>query len=133
MQGWRFHDCLDARGVNLIRQWLDSSEVAVKAAAKIDARILYMQSQTTWPPQYLSALVCWPGLFELRVVSAGIQYRPIGFYGPSRGEFTLLIGTVEKSKIRNSVLEVADELGKIASKDRTRVREHEFRASPASR
>jgi hypothetical protein len=133
MNEWIFFDFLDTRGVNLIRQWLDSSDVPVKAAAKIDARILYMQAQATWPPQYVSALAGWPDLFELRIVSAGSQFRPIGFYGPSRGEFTLLIGAVEKSKIRSSVLEVADERRKIATQDRTRIRRHEFRAGRASR
>ena len=41
---WKFYDFTDSRGNNLIRAWLDSSEVTEKAAAKIDARILYIRT-----------------------------------------------------------------------------------------
>ena len=69
MNPWRFYDFLDGRGNNLIRAWLDS--LPVKASAKIDARILFMRSIRIWPEQYVSALVGWPSLFELRIISAG--------------------------------------------------------------
>lgn len=49
-----------------------------------------------WPEQYVSALKGWPELIELRIVSAGNQYRPIGFYGPGRHEFALVLGATEK-------------------------------------
>jgi len=101
MNPWTFYDLLDARRENnLIRNWLDS--LPVKAAAKIDARILFMRSMKSWPPQYVSALVGWPEIYELRVVSAGSQYRPIFFYGPARGEVTLVHGAIEKGKLQEA-------------------------------
>ena len=75
---WTFYDFLDGRGVNLIRHWLDG--LPDKARAKINTRILFMRAMSVWPEQYVSALKGWPDLVELRVVSAGNQYRPLGFY-----------------------------------------------------
>jgi hypothetical protein len=121
---WTFYDFLDGRGVNLIRPWLDG--LPAKARAKIDTRILFMQAIPVWPEQYVSALRGWPDLVELRVVSAGNQYRPIGFYGPRRHQFTLLLGATEKGKLPRRILEVADEHRKIVLADSGRIREHEF-------
>ena len=132
MKTWKFFDFLDGRGVNLIREWLDSSDVPEKASAKIDARILYMQAVRLWPEQYVSSLVGWPELVELRVVSAGSQYRPIGFYGPDRGEFTIVLGAIEKGKLPKRVLQAADDNRKIVLADRSRIREHEFAKKPTS-
>jgi hypothetical protein len=121
---WTFYDFCDTRGVNLIREWLDA--LPVKASAKIDARILFMQAIAIWPEQYVSALVGWPEIYELRVVSAGNQYRPLGFYGPGR-EFTIVLGAIEKGKLPARVLKQADENRKIAISDKRRVVPHVFR------
>jgi hypothetical protein len=111
--------------VNTIRVWLDS--LPEKASAKIDVRILFMQSIRVWPEAYVSSLKGWPKLIELRVVSAGNQYRPIGFYGPKRGEFTLVLGAVEKGKLPRRILEAADGNRELVLSDRQRIVEHVFR------
>jgi hypothetical protein len=123
MDMWKFYDFLSARGDNLIRQWLDS--LPDKASAKIDARILYMRAVPVWPEQYVSAITGWPGLVELRVGSAGNQYRPLGSYLPGR-EFVLVLGAIEKGKLPKRVLQVAYDNRNIAITDRSRIREHEF-------
>jgi len=120
---WKFYDFLDARGVNLIRQWLDT--IPEKASAKIDARILYMCAIPVWPEQYVSALKGWPGLIELRVASAGNQYRPLGFCRPER-EFVIVLGVIEKGKLPRRVLQAAYDNRNIVLADRSRIREHEF-------
>lgn len=131
MNPWRFYDFLDSRWNNTIRLWLDS--LPEKASAKIDARIFFMQAVRTWPEQYVSAIQGWPNLLELRVVSAGNQYRPLGFYGPERAEFTLVLGAIEKGKLPRRVLELADENRRIAISDRRRIREHDFRQRTVAR
>jgi len=127
---WKFYDFLDTRGVNLIRRWLDS--LPDKASAKIDARIVFMRTFPTdrpWPEQYVSAIKGWPKIVELRIGSAGNQYRPLGFYGPGQGEFTIVHGAIEKGKLPNRVLRVANDNRDIVLADRNRIREHEFKAS----
>ena len=85
-----------------------------------------MRAVPDWPEQYISALKGWPELVELRVVSAGSQYRPLGFYGPARRQFTLVLGAVEKGKLPSRVLEAANERRKIVLADTSRVCQHEF-------
>jgi hypothetical protein len=126
MDPWTFYDFLDGAGDNLIRAWLDS--LPAKASAKIDARLRIMEAmQGVWPPQYVSSLQGWPDLMELRIVSDGNQYRPIGFYGPSRGEFTIVLGAIEKGRLPKRVLEGADANRKIVLSDRNRIVRHVFR------
>ncbi len=130
MNPWTFYDFLDPRGVNLVRAWLDS--LPVKVAAKIDARILYMCTVRMWPEQYVSALKGWPDIFELRVVSAGSQYRPLCYYGPNRGNVTILHGTIEKGKIPRRELEHADGNRRIVEAYPSRVEQHAFRKEPTT-
>lgn len=95
---WRFLDYINARSENEIRDWLIS--LPKKAQAKIDRMILVLQAyEGSWPPQYVSALKGYEGIYELRVVASGVQYRPLGFFGPGDREFTLLIGAVEKGRL----------------------------------
>ena len=118
-------DFLDGKGVNLIRGWLDS--LPDKARAKINTRILFMRWMAVWPEQYVSSLKGWPALIELRIASTGNQYRPLGFYGPARREFTLVLGTIEKGKLPARVLEVADGNRRIVlDTGRARICGHEF-------
>jgi hypothetical protein len=121
---WTFYDFKDGRGVNTIRPWLDS--LPQKARAKINARLLFMRAIDLWPEQYVSALKGWPELMEFRVVADGNQFRPLGFYGPGRHEFTLVLGAIEKGKLPRRVLEVADGNRKAALADPSRICEHEY-------
>ena len=125
MRTWTFFDFLDSRGNNLIRSWLDS--LSEKPSAKIDVRILFMESSKVWPEAYISALVGWPNLIELRIVFGGIQYRPICFYGPEQSEVTLLLGAIEKGRLPSRILRRANENRKIVLADRKRITRHVFR------
>ena len=121
---WMFYDFLEERGVNSIRVWLDS--LPKKASGKINTRLLFMRAGV-WPEQYVSSLKGWPELVELRIVHANVQYRPLGFYGPDRGEFTIVLGAIEKGKLPVRVLENADANRKVVTTaGRKRIREHEF-------
>jgi hypothetical protein len=88
-------------------------------------RILYLKAVDVWPEQYVSALKGFPGLVELRIVADGNQYRPLGFYGPARREFTLVYGAQEKGKLPKRVLEAADANRKIVlATGRSRICKH---------
>jgi hypothetical protein len=122
---WTFYDFLDGRGVNVISRWIDA--LPPKARAKIDTRLLFMRAKAVWPEPWVSALTGWPELIELRIGSFGNAYRPIGFYGPQRREFTIVLGATEKGKLLKRVLEVANANRKIVLETGVdRIREHEF-------
>jgi hypothetical protein len=126
MSIWTFLDFVDARGGNAIHEWLCSKDVPVAAKAKINARIASLQGFPVFPEQYFSAYKTWDGIYELRVVSFGVQYRPFGFYGPDRRQFTLLVGGIEKGKIPKRLLKVADERRKDVNLNPNRIRRHDF-------
>lgn len=116
----------DARGVNEIHQWLNSKAVPKNAKAKINARITALQGFPCFPEQYFSAYNGWDDLYELRIVFCGVQYRPFGFYGPARRQFTLLVGGTEKGRVPRNLLGVADNRRKEVIANADRVCPHDF-------
>ncbi len=100
---WTFFNYVTVRGdgtiVNEIREWLNSKEVTTKAKAKINARVAALQGFPLFPEQYFSAYKGWDDLYELRIVCSGVQYRPFGFYGPKQGQFTILVGSIERGRV----------------------------------
>lgn len=125
MADWVFRDYLDQGGTNVIRAWLDSLPKAAKV--KIDYRILLLRGISVWPPQYVSALKGCDDIYELRIGSSGVEYRPLGFYGPDRKEFTIVYGAIEKGgKLPKESYKTAKERAKVVISDRCRSCEHEF-------
>ncbi len=126
---WTFFNYVTVRGdgaiVNEIKEWLNSKEVTTKAKAKINARVATLQGFPLFPEQYFSAYKGWDDLYELRIVCSGVQYRPFGFYGPKQGQFTILVGSIEKGKVPKSTLKVADERRKIVIANPGRVCPHD--------
>ena len=86
-----------------------------------------MQAKAVWPEPWVSALKAGPELIELRIGAAGNAYRPLGFYGPERREFTIVLGAVVKGKLPKRVLEAADDNRKVVlATGRTRICGHQF-------
>ena len=123
---WTFFDYMEADGGNAIATWLDG--LPLKAQAKIDVRLMTMIGWVgIWPEGWLSALVGYDDIYEIRVTCANVQYRPLGCYGPEQHQFTLLIGAIEKGgQIPKSTLQTAITRRDITRGDRTRVRQHQF-------
>jgi hypothetical protein len=79
--------------VNEILAW--TSGLPKRAQARIDTMIITLQAFPVIPPQYISDCG-YKDIWEIRAGSGGVEYRPLGCYGPGRRVFTLLIGTIEK-------------------------------------
>jgi len=67
-------------------------------------------------------------LFELRLLSHKVQYRPLVFYGPRRREITILIGAIEKGDDfePREAKRIARARKSIAERDYSRTCEHQF-------
>jgi hypothetical protein len=94
---WAFKNFLDREGRNLIKAWLDSRDVRVKAKAKLNARIrhLSISDHSEWPRPWFQKLEGYEGVFEIKMIQQNIQYRPLGFFGPGQRQFTLVLGAIE--------------------------------------
>ena len=125
MSAWTIFDYVEGE-VDQIRVWIDS--LPKKAQAKIDMRIGYLQITQTWPPQYMSARRDCPGIYELRISCTGVQYRPLGYFGPRQREFTLLMGAIEKGGCLEprAFCVIATRLREIVNGDRSRIIPHRF-------
>ena len=123
---WKFKDYLNEARENEIRAWLNT--LSKKARIKIDQRIRHLENVQHFhqEPQYIKKLVGYDGIYEIRVVFAGDQYRPLGCYGPDRGEFTLLIGAFEigdRFDPKDAPDQAVERMA-IIKKDRSRVCDH---------
>ena len=93
MSLWTFCDYLDEGGENVIVAWLEeirSSKTRTKVMARWDAKLTHLGNleQADWPRDWFTELDGYDGIFEMRITCNNIQYRPLGFFGPDRYEFT---------------------------------------------
>lgn len=123
---WTFRDFLDARGTNPVHAQISS--LPQGAQAKLDSLLTTLGAwPSLWPPQYVSRLRGYKGIYELRMVSSGVQYRPLGCYGPSKKDFTLLLISIEKGgKLPKRDCETAVERQRVVIAERERTCEHDF-------
>jgi hypothetical protein len=126
MATWTIFDYVDASGTNEIRVWMDGQPKM--AQVRMDAIIGYLQITPVWPGQYISALKTCNDIYELKIKSGGVQYRPLGFYGPQQREFTLLMGAIEKGGILipRDFCTIATRLRGIVNGNRNHIVPHRF-------
>lgn len=94
MSYWTIKAFKTDRGENAVKNWVE--EQPKKAQAAIKVRLRYLATQQIWDRPHVKKLKGSKHIFEIRVTSIKVQYRPLGFYGPNQKEFTLLIGAIEK-------------------------------------
>lgn len=114
MRYWNFRVFKTERGIDVFGKWID--ELPIKARVKITTRIKYLEATEHWKRPAFDKLAGYENLYEIRVVF-GVQYRIIGCYGPSRKEFTFLIGAIEKDdKLEpREALKIAETRSKLIS------------------
>lgn len=99
MKSWRFMDYYSEAGTNLIEKWY--GRLPEDAQAEFDILLDYLSITHSWTDlKQVKALTGkHSGLIELRFSSANVQYRPVGFFGPEKGEFTLVLGCQKKQAV----------------------------------
>jgi hypothetical protein len=89
---WKFKEFISESGGEF-ENWVNSLPPADQA--KIDVFIGRLRLMKTWSPKLVFPLTGYRKIYELKIHGPGVQYRPLGCYGPGRNEFTLLIGAKE--------------------------------------
>ena len=120
---WSFRDYLNEKQRNMIRSWLDG--LGPRAKAEINVRLRFIQTLDRLVRPYTGALR--QGIFEVRVKSGNVQYRPLFCHGPESGDLTLLIGAEEHDdKLTKGVFDEALRRKEALKRDPTRSCKHDF-------
>jgi Gp49-like protein DUF891 len=133
MSLWVFKSFLTAvgeHGRDEIDDWYWSLPPNARARFKVILEHLRDLPQHQWPSGWvkqLRGLAEGHGIFEIRFTVRNIVYRPLGFFGPDRREFTFLIGAREQGNefVPRNAIQTAITRKDIVLKERGRA--HEFR------
>lgn len=130
---WTFRDYTDESAESAITEWVKGIKPAKKrkrVIARWDAFLEHVQNleQSLWPREWFTELAGFPGIFEMKFTVNNIQYRPLGYYGPRRYEFTFLVGAIEKSNrfVPPNAPRTASEHRSVIEADPARAVEHEL-------
>ena len=129
MNEWFFLDYLDERATNPIREWLmDKRQVPLKARAKIQRILMQLAGTPLWTRPLASNLDGYGGIVEIRIRWMNVQYRLLGFRGPSDRQFTLLFPAQEQGDefVPVTAPKIAQDRMGIVNGDWSRVCEHCF-------
>jgi hypothetical protein len=92
---WKFKVFVSINNVCDFEKWFDSQIPEDRAKIKIFIdRLLIAES---WSPKHVRPLSGYSKINELVIKGKKIQLRPLGCFGPTRKDFTLLLGAIEKN------------------------------------
>ena len=89
---WTFRTYVSRNGVQEVLQWYDAQSPKTQAAFDQQLRTLRQMEPHEWTEPYVKKLrgQC-TGLVEIGFKADRVQHRPLGCYGPSNLEFTILL------------------------------------------
>ena len=120
---WSFRDYLNEKQRNVIRSWLDG--LGPQARAEINVRLRFIQTLDRLVRPYTGSL--GEGIFEVRIKSGNVQYRPLFCHGPGRRDLTLLIGAEEHDgDLTTGAVAEALRRKEALKRDTTRSCKHDF-------
>lgn len=98
---WTFRCYVAPSGRDMIDKWYRAQSLEAQAAFDAVREYLAQRTRDEWrrPEFDLLSGAKFRVLGELRFEVANVQYRPLGFFGPARAEFTLLVGATKKGKV----------------------------------
>jgi hypothetical protein len=125
---WTFKGFLSENGRDIFKEWYE--QLPVGAQAKFDAILEYLRDtpHTQWSTAVVLPLSEAEGIFEIRVKIRNVLYRPLGCFGPDRGEFTLLVPAREhgnRFEPRNAIA-LAEARRTLVLNDKGRAHECDF-------
>ncbi|MDX2205659.1 MAG: type II toxin-antitoxin system RelE/ParE family toxin [Hyphomicrobiaceae bacterium] len=83
----------------MIKKWYDDQTASVQAAMDAVKEYLEQRPREQWRrPEFDKLSGRYSDLGEFRFKVGNVEYRPLGFFGPSRADFTILIGASKKGR-----------------------------------
>ena len=97
---WVFRSYVSPNGRDVIQKWCEDVGAGAHAAFDVVLETLAQQPIDEWGrPEFAPLSGRHKKIGELRFDFKKLEYRPMGFFGPNRHEFTILIGATKKGKI----------------------------------
>ncbi len=122
---WLFCEFVTEGGRGTITEWYKG--LLVEAQRDFEDRVRYLANvpRRLWSLPYYRQLTVHIG--EIRFKANRTQYRPLGFFGPEEGQFTLLMGAREKDRkfIPKDAITQSEQRRKIVLVDKRRIREYD--------
>lgn len=121
---WTFKGYIDENGENVFDEWY--KEIPPNAQAKVDwiIEMFQVRQLCDWRAKYIKKLT--DDIYEIRFEINKICYRPLGAFVPNKNDFTFLIGVIKKTKIPQSVMDIAENRLDIIKNNSERAKECEF-------
>lgn len=100
MNYWIFRHFHNEQGIDLIEAWLRG--LSIEDQAKIETRfalLAALKDRSAWKKplaRKLQGMKKRADIWEIRIDSDRVLYRPLGCFGPKEDEFTVLIDAIEK-------------------------------------
>jgi len=94
---WRFMDYCSAAGNNLIEEWCQ--DLPEEAQADFDVVLKALSIAEDWRGMAEFKSLGRDGLCEIRFKSLNVQYRPLGYFGPSARCFSIYVGCKKKGTV----------------------------------
>lgn len=112
------------RGIEEIHEWIIN--LPPRAQVAIDTRIRFLALGGNWYPPYAAKLRGYTSIWEIKVLSENIQYRPLGCFGPGKNVFSILIGATKKNNrfIPPNAPKTAEERKRLINQDERYLNEY---------
>jgi len=93
---WTFKCFLAEQRRNIMGDWYE--ELPIAARAKFDTMLEQLRDtpNSRWNPKMVCQLTDSDSIYEIRFKIRNVLYRPLGFFGPNRHEFTFLVPAHEQ-------------------------------------
>jgi len=120
----RFRDYLTPAGNNDVHAWLRDLDVVDRQVIQAAIRVL----ESIQRPSAKQYKPLGKGIYEIRVKSRNVQFRPLCCDGPGRGNVTILFGAIEKDRkfVPRNALKVAGSRRQEVADDPGRTCEHRY-------
>lgn len=120
--GWQFRVFVSETGSNGLQKTIDAQDEAVIQHFKVRVKYLANTPKRDWQEPYALKLKKVTDIYEIRFKANGVQFRPLGFFGPDGNEFTILIWATHKQKIYDphDAINTADSRRKLVRTGRAR-------------
>lgn len=96
---WKIKCYVSSSGKNDVQKTYDSGTENLKAELEVELEYLQIRSREEWRRPHAAKLTkCkdFRDFYEIRLFADSVQQRPIGYFGPNKNDFTILIWATEK-------------------------------------